>query len=344
MKSFKLLLLTHRFFPDIGGTETNALFLAKAMHEAGANVTVITWTQEVDKRLFPFKVIRHPGFFTLLRHHFKADLVFENHLCLRLSWPRFFTGRPGVVVLNTWVQTAGKGFGTWLRRSWLRRSKVVIAVSTALKKKVWPAAIVIENAYDDKLFRRDNVMQKTKPFLFLGRLVSDKGVDLIVEAFHLIANQENALRTKYQITVVGDGPDRQKLEKKVGEYAIEDMFEFTGIKKDEELVCILNKHQFIIVPSAWEEPYGIVALEGMACGCIPIVASSGGLPEAVGEGGLIFAKGDAIDLAAKIRTITNNTDLQQNLASAAEVKLLKNTRNAVAQQYLSVFKCILNVE
>jgi len=74
----KILILSHRFYPEVGGIETNSEILAAAFHNYGAEVHLITWTRHNEKNQFPFPVIRDPDVFTLLREHVWADIVFES--------------------------------------------------------------------------------------------------------------------------------------------------------------------------------------------------------------------------------------------------------------------------
>ena len=82
----KILILTHHFFPDVGGIETNSQILATAFTGFGADVHVLTWTRFEGPNPFPFTVIRDPGLYTVFKEHTWADVVFENNPCLRLSW------------------------------------------------------------------------------------------------------------------------------------------------------------------------------------------------------------------------------------------------------------------
>lgn len=78
------------------------------------------------------------------------------------------------------------------------------------------------------------------------------------------------------------------------------------MKKGLELAQILNAHYAMCIPSVWEEPFGIVALEGSACGCRVICSDNGGLPEAAGPGAFLFRTGDANNLAETIKSIFEN--------------------------------------
>jgi hypothetical protein len=99
----KILFITHKFYPDIGGIEVNSEVLALGFHEAGHEVRMITWTASSGDRRFPFTVIRQPKTAILFKEHSYADVVFENNPSLRLSWPAVFFNKPIVVALRTWV-------------------------------------------------------------------------------------------------------------------------------------------------------------------------------------------------------------------------------------------------
>jgi glycogen(starch) synthase len=87
------------------------------------------------------------------------------------------------------------------------------------------------------------------------------------------------------LKVIGEGPCRNDLEERVRKLGLADQVEFLGAIVGEPLVNILNRHKILVVPSSWNEPFGIVALEGIACGCMVIGSSGGGLPEAIGPCG-----------------------------------------------------------
>ena len=65
---------------------------------------------------------------------------------------------------------------------------------------------------------------------------------------------------------------------------------FVGPKSGDGLAEILNQHQILVVPSRWAEPFGIVAVEGIACGCVVVGSVAGGLPEAIGGCGVNFSQ------------------------------------------------------
>ncbi len=340
-----ILLLSHNFYPFIGGIEVISEVLANAFTNAGHEVRVLTWaTALVDDKTFRYVVIRNPNKRTLFRQHAWADVVFENNPCLRLAWPGLFFGRPSVVALHTWIAKPSGAIGIQERLKlgwWLKRARKVIAVSQALRARCWPLATVIGNPYRVDEFKVMPAVAKTDDFVFLGRLVSDKGVNLAIQAIHRLNGQNptlGSLSENFSLTIIGDGPERKNLEQLVTELNLSSQITFTGSLSGEALVTCLNRHRFMLIPSVWEEPFGVVALEGMACGCLPIVSDGGGLPDAVGNAGLTFNRGNVKALVDRIQNILANPALERQLHHAALSHLKAHHPDTVARQYLEIIE------
>ena len=336
-KPLKILILTHRFYPEVGGIETNSQILATAFTELGADVHVLTWTKHNDKNNFPFKVIRDPSLGRIVKEHIWADVVFENNPCLRLSWVNLFIKKPLVIALNTWVNRikGNKGIRDNLKNLWFRRADAVIAVSEAIRKKEWPKAIVIENPYNDKLFK-DLSAKKTKPFVFLGRLVSDKGAGQAMKAISVLSQKKVIDADELQLTITGDGPELPNLVKQREDLNLYGAVHFTGVLKGQELVDCLNQHQYILVPSVWEEPYGNVVLEGMACGCVPIASNGGGMPEAVGKAGFVFRRNDIENMVELIESALKDNSKVDAVRNNAVKHLQQHTSGLVSKKYFDI--------
>lgn len=103
-----------------------------------------------------------------------------------------------------------------------------------------------------------------------------------------------------------------------------------------ELVAELNRHRYLLVPSLWKEPFGIVALEGMACGCWPIVVDGGGLPEAIGNLGTVFTRGDVNDLSEKMLSVKRKNVLLTDQWTDVQQHLREHTVDRVGDAYLKL--------
>lgn len=342
----RILLLTNQFYPVVGGLETIAEILANAFQESGHEVQVVTWSEEKGDEVFPFTIVRNPDLFTLLRLQSWAQIVLENNPCLKLSWPNLFFKRPIVVSYNTWIsrQDGTIGWQDKLKISWLRRASAVIASSEVLRDRHFPAAAIIGNPYNADVFKiipSAYPRTRDRDFVFLGRLVSDKGVDLAVEAMSRIVSSSHNGKYDFrstQLTIVGDGPEKKRLEAMVTQLGLTKNVTFVGTLRGDELAACLNTHRFMVIPSLWEEPFGIVALEGMACGCLPIASDGGGLPDALGQAGLLFTRGDLSSLTEKMRQVLEDPELRDQLLQHAEKHLQKHRRQAVGEAYLEILE------
>lgn len=339
----KILFLCDRFYPDIGGIETVSQTLASEFAADGHEVHLVTWTPDAKERSFTFNVLRRPTISQLLREFRWADVVFENNPCLKLSWPSVIWRRPWTIAVHQWIsRTSGRvSLRDKLKLHWLHLADRVIACSDAVRLASRKDAEVIGNPYDHELFRQLDV-SRTGDHVFLGRLVSEKGVDLLIDAFHQFI--ERPAREKHReatLTIIGDGPDRRALEDQVAKLNLTSRVSFLGALSGEELVEILNRHRYIVIPSR-TETFGIVALEGMACGCLPIAARCGGLPDAVGDAGLMFESGSPSALATAMRELLDNPSLEADLRGNAEAHLERHRSTVIAQRYLSVIRSTLS--
>src|SRR5690606_14577775 len=114
------------------------------------NVRIMTWTKEKYEKDLPFEVIRNPIWSDVLKEYRWADVVLENNPTLRLSWPLLIFKKPLIIVLHTWINRINNKVG-WqdiLKRLWLKRATMVIAVSNAFSKK-YPVDLIIANPYNE---------------------------------------------------------------------------------------------------------------------------------------------------------------------------------------------------
>lgn len=337
----KILLLTHKFSPDVGGIESISEMLADSFVAAHHEIRVVTWSEGVSSISFNYPIIRKPNVLELIRQHQWADVVFENNICLRLSWPAALLSKKSLVGLQTWISDTNPklALSYLLKKAWLKRAKAVVACSKAIQQGCWPAAFVVGNPYQHNVFKILPDICRTDNFVFVGRLVSDKGADLAIEAFGKFIQDQNL--TSAILNIVGDGPKIKALQKQVEVARLQDNVRFLGLLRGLDLVKCLNQHRYILVPSKWKEPFGIVALEGMACGCIPIVADSGGLPDAVGFGGVLFESGNAGSLAATMLRLAKDKPQQCILKEQAANHLFDFSSTKISKQYLSIFESII---
>jgi glycosyltransferase involved in cell wall biosynthesis len=327
----KLLVYSPAFLPKIGGLEINVAQFATEMLRFGCEVVVVTQTPSEEPDSFPYAVVRRPGRRELVRWTRWCDLYYQANVSLRGLWPLLLIHRPWVVSHHSWYRQAD-GRIVWrdrVKRFLLRYAAASIAVSTAVAADLATPSVVIPNSYRDHLFRRLPGEARERDLVFLGRLVSDKGVDVLLEALRLLADR--GLRP--ELTIIGDGPEAPRLREQASRLGIAERIELLGIRTGEELVRLLNRHRILVVPSRYDEPFGIVALEGIACGCSVVASRGGGLPEAVGPCGRIFENGNALDLAEVLAELLGDPARQAALQEEAPRHLAEHAAARIARLY-----------
>lgn len=139
-------------------------------------------------------------------------------------------------------------------------------------------------------------------FVFLGRLVSTKGAEILLAAADKLKDQGYAFRVK----IVGDGPDRDLLRKRASRAGLEGWIEFLGYLSDEGVEKVIAGAVAVVMPSVAGEVFGLVAAENMLRGKLVIASDIGALREIVGDAGMLFPPGDDVGLASCMRMVLEN--------------------------------------
>jgi glycogen synthase len=331
----KILFSSYLFHPSVGGIESVSRILAEQFAAAGNDVHVITQSPGSAVPGANYQVTRRPSIaqlFTLLR---RCDLFFQNNISLRSLIPALILRKPTLVVHQTWLQNMRGGIG-WHNRlkQFLLRRVTNVAISKAVADRLNAHSFVIGNPYDETVFRVVPNLQRDKNLVFVGRLVSDKGVDLLLQALRLLQD-DNLIP---DLTIVGSGPEEENLQRLATELGLDRQLTFAGQKSGAGLAEILNRHWILVVPSRWEEPFGIVALEGIACSCVVVGSEKGGLKEAIGPCGLTFKNGNIRALADQLKRLLDDLSLQAELRDHAAEHLAKFQSHVIAAAYLRLMR------
>ena len=183
-------------------------------------------------------------------------------------------------------------------------SKKIIVISEAQKEqftKLFPLAAskveLIENGYDTKKFYVDKNVNKEevigslvssntedgkipldydKLVVFVGKFADFKGIDVLLDAAKTYEEQMQEQGKKVATIIVGSGQLEQKLKKQAEDLQLKNTH-FVGRKNTDEVRNIQNLADVSLIPSR-NEPFGLVVLEGMACGHPVIGTNAGGIP------------------------------------------------------------------
>jgi glycogen(starch) synthase len=329
----KILVTSYVFAPSLGGIETVTALLIPEFIQAGHEVKLVTKTMETDDVSRPYEVVRKPGPAKMLELTRWCDVFFQNNISLELSWPLLFISRPWVIAHHTWIGHEAERDWRPILKKFLLRFAANASISRPIADALPVSSVVLGNPYSPKTFRVIPGIKRDRELLFLGRLVSDKGIDLILKA--LVELRRRGLAPR--LTIIGSGPSLDSLRSMAEEFQVAHQVEFVGPQKGEELARSVNAHQIMLVPSYWSEPFGLVALEGIACGCAVIVSHNGGLPEAVGPCGITFEPGNSMALADAIEKGLIQPHFREDLQKHAQAHLAPFAPSEVAGRYLLLF-------
>jgi glycogen(starch) synthase len=154
--------------------------------------------------------------------------------------------------------------------------------------------------------------------LFAGRLVRDKGLDVALQALALLHHRFPDLG----LDIAGRGKEETDLKNLVRSLGLEANIRFLGQLDPSEMAQLYRQCSFVLIPSRWREPFGLVALEAAHHGK-PVVASAvGGLSEIVfdQETGFLVEKENPQALAAAIGKLLENQGLRARMGDDARTR------------------------
>jgi glycogen(starch) synthase len=172
-----------------------------------------------------------------------------------------------------------------------------------------------------------------------GRVQYEKGFQVLVRAVAELRQRVPDVRC----IIAGRGSYLSELQSQIDVEGVTDIVDLAGFVPDHELRSILRRAGCVIIPSLYE-PFGIVALEGMAAGAPTVVARTGGLAEIVEgtDAGLLFEPGDHHDLADRIESVLTNAALAERMTAAAAKLIDDNyTWDAIALSTIDVYTTAL---
>lgn len=363
------------FYPHIGGVESHVLTLSSGLVEKGHKVTVFTSNYEnlkerevmdgieivrVEQRANLFstpitpvlrKIIARADF-DVVHAHTPPPLsaYYSAKGCKRSKTPFVITyhcdlelpGILGKIAVAIYQRTCNK-------YTFSQAQRVIVHTKTygATSRSIWEfEATVIPSAVDPKRF--ENVDSRTikkryelegkKVVLFVGRLVSHKGLDYLIDSVEFTAKDVIYL-------IVGKGEYLNKLRRKVRERKMGHRVILTGGVPYNELPKYFAACDVFVLPSFSRlEAFGLVVLEAMASSKPVIVSNIPGVTEVIveGEQGLHVEPMSAQDLADKINVLLSDPYLRKKMGESGKKKVeTEFTWDKVVSQIEEVYKGVV---
>jgi len=200
------------------------------------------------------------------------------------------------------------------RQTWNKKIDAYVAISNFVREKFIHAGFPAGKIYVKPNFVELEPERRQRAgdyALFLGRLSPEKGLLTLLDAWQL-------LPSAVPLVIAGDGPMRQQLENETRKKHL-DCVHFAGRVNRKEAYDAIQRAAFLIVPSVWFEPFGLVIAEAFAFGTPVIGAVVGAIQEMVEDQitGLHFQAGNAEELANKVVWAWNNPRAMEFMGEAA---------------------------
>lgn len=309
--------------------------------EKEKNLTIlrIPWLKGFFERLVSFPVLEFaylvPGLFVttpFIILFFRPDIIHAHGLSAAVAavfWGKFFKVRT-IISLHSIYTFPKNGLYHDFVKFLLRNADFVLSLSRKSNQEV--KALGVENNksgaftywIDFKKFKILNFKFKIKRkleweekfiVLFVGRLIKEKGIDILLESARL-------WNKNIRLVIIGAGPMEEELLKEINQMK---KVQFLGKIEQPDLPLYYSAADCLIVPSISEEGFGRVIIESLACGTPVIASRKGAIPEAMDETVGRFIKATSEDIKDEISYLYKNPSVLQKLA--------KKTRKFVERRY-----------
>lgn len=371
----RLLFLAGDFPPDVGGIQRYCYELVRAVAARGVEATVVAPKRpgagRIDARL-GVPVLRAKGGgkvgLALAMARVLAGVTGRDDVqaVVASKWmpegPAYWLadgGRlPPLVLIGhgrEFVPEPGRPVRAWLQRRVLRLSRLCLANSNFTARQFLAAGVsqdrvaVIYGGVNireisagrgkGEAVRRRYGIGDAPLVITVARLVRRKGHDLVIRALAKLGREWERLR----YAIIGDGPERGRLERLAAEAGLPDRVIFAGTVPDEELSAWYDACDVLVMPSRdvpGEPPegLGLVYLEANAAGKPVIGARVGGVEDAIvhGETGMLVEPDDTDAVAAALATLLSTPDLAKRMGEKGRQRVEEQfTWDAVASRFLS---------
>ena len=183
----------------------------------------------------------------------------------------------------------------------------------------------IYNFTDTEYFKPDEQKRRSY-FVFLGRIEPIKGTYEAIQA---------CIAANVKLVIAGNIPTEYQwyFDEKVKPYLKEGLIEYIGVVNDAQKLNLLQRAKAMLFPIKWEEPFGIVMAESMACGTPVIAFKRGSVPEVIEKGVNGFVVENVLEMIDSIKIVSIVKGFQ-----VRNIAVSKFSVTVIAKQYLSLYK------
>ncbi|MFH1712953.1 MAG: glycosyltransferase family 4 protein [Candidatus Jacksonbacteria bacterium] len=209
------------------------------------------------------------------------------------------------------------------------------------KTRIIPGGIFLKDFLEDghkEIVNQKYNLEKKKVVLFTGRLMKEKGTEYLIRA---------AKNIRAKIFIIGDGVERENLEKLAKDLKLKNVYFVGYLGKDrrDEFHDFYRRADVFVAPSVWDEPLGLVILEAMVYKTPVVVTRKGGITLSVKDGynGFFVRPRNSTDLAEKINILLKNKQLRLKMGENAYQSVIKKFDwSKIIRKFIRIYKRSLN--
>jgi glycosyltransferase involved in cell wall biosynthesis len=233
---------------------------------------------------------------------------------------------------------------SWIEQYNLRHIDYAVAGSQT-SGQIWrdkgykgPLAVIPQFGVDPVIFSPPENPRPTETvqIVYAGRLVAEKGVDLLVRTL-------SKLKGSWHATLLGNGPAEKELRELVHTFNLDDHVTFRAHIPSTDMPDFYRQMDILVLPSRtlpnWTEQFGRVLVEAMACGICVIGSDAGEIPHVIGNAGLIFPEDHPELLRVHLQDLVDSAERRQVLGDHGRQRVLDRfTQTHIARATLEVYK------
>jgi len=354
MDAKRVIAIAAAELSSVGGIQTYIQNLAIGLQERGWDVHFIATNSRGDYFSKLSQTINCHDLSTLpltrkkvfaaaeLLKKIAPDILLMNHSpLLHYSLPLLSPSIKPVAVLHSHdprFYRIGTSFGSRIFR-WIAPTKKLMENC----KRYLPASAhsrvrVIPHGINEKVFfmNMGSLNRASGSIIFVGSLGAHKGANILPEIFVRVLQRH----PETQMTIVGKGPLRSYLETRFEELGLRQFIKFLGVVAAAELAEILRKADVLVLPTRIEG-FGLVIVEAMLCGVIPVVSKLRGITDQIvenGKTGFLIEQNDIERFASAIDALLGNKDLIVQMRTEANDYALKQfSQKRMLDSYENLF-------
>jgi glycosyltransferase involved in cell wall biosynthesis len=369
-KTRLLVICWHIYPPYVGGAEIHAYCVSNALAEKGYPVQVISgtpkkqagyqvksmlnqslvrlWRRPFENFAYVFKV-----FLAAYLRRRQFDVI-QVHIAYTAMIPAFMiskiAGKPYVVTCHgSDIRIFGKrAVVRFLQKILLLKAFRVVTVSKEIndilikKYRLSSRSIkIIPNGYDERLIKQllarplDNAYRKIPSLIFVGSLREVKDPLNLIETFKAVTDRMK----NTHLQIVGDGPLREAVERKINSYKLQDRVTLHGIVPHQRALEIMASAE-IYVSTSIEEGLPTSLIEAMALEKAVVATDVGGVPGVIVDGinGLLVPPRSPEIMAQSIEPLLRDLVLAKRLGKAAAESVRGFSWKSIAQEYENLYQ------